>query len=121
MDRRIDVNVGVAYGTDPNRVLQLLMDVTRSTDGIAKQPEPTVLFAGFGANSLDFSIRSWTNNFDEWVKIRSALTVRVHDALKDAGIEIPFPQHDLHLRSVSPGAGAALAGLNKAPVPPTAG
>ena len=121
MDRRIDVNVGVAYGTDPNRVLQLLMEVTRSTDGIAKQPEPTILFAGFGANSLDFSIRSWTNNFDEWVKIRSALTVRVHDALKDAGIEIPFPQHDLHLRSVSPGAGAALAGLNKAPVPPTAG
>jgi small-conductance mechanosensitive channel len=121
MDRRIDVNVGVAYGTDPNRVLQLLMDVTRSTDGIADRPEPTVLFAGFGANSLDFSIRSWTNNFDEWVKIRSALTVRVHDALKDAGIEIPFPQHDLHLRSVSPGAGAALAGLNKAPVPPTAG
>ena len=108
MDRRIDVNVGVAYGTDPNRVLQLLMDVTRSTDGIAKQPEPTILFVGFGANSLDFSIRSWTNNFDEWVKIRSALTVRVHDALKDAGIEIPFPQHDLHLRSVSPGAARLL-------------
>jgi potassium-dependent mechanosensitive channel len=121
MDRRIDVNVGVAYGTDPNRVLQLLMEVTRSTDGIADRPEPTILFMGFGANSLDFAIRSWTNNFDEWVKIRSTLTVRVHDALKDAGIEIPFPQRDLHLRSVSPGASAALAGLNKAPVPPTAG
>jgi potassium efflux system protein len=118
MDRRIDVNVGVAYGTDPNRVLQLLMDVTRSTDGIADRPEPTILFVGFGANSLDFAIRSWTNNFDEWVKIRSALTVRVHDALKDAGIEIPFPQRDLHLRSVSPGASAALAGLTKPPVPP---
>ncbi len=83
--------------------------------------EPTVLFVGFGANSLDFSIRSWTNDFDNWVKIRSALTVRVHDALKNAGIEIPFPQHDLHLRSVSPGASAALAGLNKPPVPPTSG
>jgi small-conductance mechanosensitive channel len=121
MDRRIDVNVGVAYGSDPNRVLQLLMEVTRSTDGIATIPEPTVLFVGFGANSLDFSIRSWTNNFNDWVKIRSALTVRVHDALKDAGIEIPFPQHDLHLRSVSPGAGAVLAGLSKPPVPPTSG
>jgi len=121
MDRRIDVNVGVAYGTDPNRVLQLLMDVTRSTDGIADRPEPTILFVGFGANSLDFAIRSWTNNFDEWVKIRSALTVRVHDALKDAGIEIPFPQHDLHLRSVSPGVSAALAGLKEPPAPPTAG
>ena len=48
------------------------------------------------------------------MKIRSALTVRVYDALKNAGIEIPFPQHDLHLRSVSPGASAALAGLNRA-------
>jgi len=121
LDRRIDVNVGVAYGTDPNRVLQLLMEVTRSTDGIADRPEPTILFVGFGANSLDFAIRSWTNNFDEWVKIRSALTVRVHDALKDAGIEIPFPQHDLHLRSVAPGVSAALAGLKEPPAPPTAG
>jgi small-conductance mechanosensitive channel len=121
MDRRIDVNVGVAYGSDPGRVLQLLMEVTRSTDGIATKPEPTVLFVGFGTNSLDFAIRSWTNNFDEWVKIRSALTVRVHDALKDAGIEIPFPQHDLHLRSVSPGVSAALAGLKEPPAPPTAG
>jgi small-conductance mechanosensitive channel len=121
MDRRIDVNVGVAYGSDPGRVLQLLMEVTRSTDGIATKPEPTVLFVGFGANSLDFAIRSWTNNFDEWVKIRSALTVRVHDALKDAGIEIPFPQQDLHLRTVSPAASAALAGIREPPVPGTSG
>jgi potassium-dependent mechanosensitive channel len=121
MDRRIDVNVGVAYGTDPARVLQLLMEVTSATEGIASKPEPTVLFVGFGANSLDFSIRSWTNDFDNWVKIRSALTVRVYDALRSSGIEIPVPQHDLHLRSVSPGAGAALAGLNKPPVPPTSG
>jgi small-conductance mechanosensitive channel len=121
MDRRIDVNVGVAYGSDPGRVLQLLMDVTRSTDGIASKPEPTILFVGFGVNSLDFSIRSWTNDFDNWVKIRSALTVRVHDALKDAGIEIPFPQHDLHLRTVSPAASAVLAGIGKPPVPGTNG
>jgi small-conductance mechanosensitive channel len=121
MDRRIDVNVGVAYGSDPSRVLQLLMDVTRLTDGIATRPEPTVLFVGFGANSLDFSIRSWTNDFDNWVKIRSALTVRVHDALKDAGIEIPFPQQDLHLRTVSPAASAVLAGIGKPPVPGTNG
>ena len=87
----------------------------------APSREPTVLFVGFGANSLDFSIRAWTNDFDDWVKIRSDLTVRVYDALKDAGIEIPFPQHDLHLRSVSPGASAALAGLKEPPPPPTSG
>jgi small-conductance mechanosensitive channel len=111
MDRRIDVNVGVAYGSDPRKVLELLMDVTVGTEGIAIEPAPAVLFVGFGANSLDFSIRSWTNNFGDWVKIRSNLTVRVHDALMAAGIEIPFPQQDLHVRSVSPAAAAAFAGL----------
>jgi small-conductance mechanosensitive channel len=109
MDRRIDVNVGVAYGTDPRRVLELLMEVTKSTDGIAAEPVPAVLFTGFGASSLDFGIRAWTNNFGDWVKIRSELTIRVYAALQDAGIAIPFPQQDLHLRSVSPEAMAALA------------
>ena len=110
-DRRIDVNVGVAYGTDPRKVLELLMEVTAATPGIATQPEPTVLFVGFGASSLDFAIRAWTNNFGDWVKIRSDLNVRVYDALQAAGIEIPFPQQDVHVRSVAPAAGAALAGL----------
>jgi small-conductance mechanosensitive channel len=121
MDRRIDVNVGVAYGTDPRKVLELLMEVTKATPGIAIHPEPTVLFVGFGANSLDFSIRSWTNNFGDWVKIRSDLTVRVYDALQHAGIEIPFPQQVVHVRSVSPDAGAALAGRTAAPDPRPAG
>ena len=117
MDRRIDVNVGVAYGSDPRKVLELLMGVTVGTEGIATEPAPTVLFVGFGANSLDFSIRSWTNNFGDWVNIRSNLTVRVHDALRAAGIEIPFPQQDLHLRSVAPEAAAAFAGLVTPPGP----
>ena len=115
MDRRIDVNVGVAYGTDPRKVLELLLEVTRSTPGIATEPEPTVLFVGFGTSSLDFAIRSWTNNFGDWVKIRSNLTVRVHDALVAAGIEIPFPQQDVHVRSITPAAGAVLAGMSPPP------
>jgi potassium efflux system protein len=114
MNRRLDVNVGVAYGTDPKKVLELLMDVTKSTPGVAEEPQPTVLFAGFGASSLDFSVRAWTNDFADWVRVRSNLTVRIHDAIVEAGIEIPFPQHDLHLRSVSPDAGAVFAPRTKA-------
>jgi small-conductance mechanosensitive channel len=117
MDRRIDVNVGVAYGTDPRKVLELLMDVTTSTEGIATKPAPTVLFVGFGASSLDFSIRAWTNNFGDWVKIRSELTVRVNEALVAAGVEIPFPQQDLHVKSVTPAAGAVLAGIARPAAP----
>ena len=114
MDRRLDINVGVAYGSDPRRVMDLLLEVSKSTPGVAATPEPAIVFTGFGPSSLDFSIRAWTNTFGEWVSIRSELAVRVHDALRDAGISIPFPQQDVHVRSIAPEAGAALA----RPAPP---
>ena len=118
MTRRIDVNVGVAYGSNPRQVLELLMEVARATPGVAAAPEPTVLFIGFGAHSLDFAIRAWTHDFGAWVTIRSNLSVRVYEALMTAGIAIPFPQHDLHLRSIAPqvraGLEAALSPLKPA-------
>jgi small-conductance mechanosensitive channel len=67
-----------------------------------------VLFMGFGASTLDFSIRAWTHDFDNWINIRSDLMARMYDALRQAGIEIAFPQRDLHLRTVSDEASAAL-------------
>lgn len=100
-NRRVDVDLGVAYGSDVTRVMQLLQETTRSTPGIADDPAPAVLFTGFGASSLDFAIRAWTQRFDEWSTIRSDLMTRLHAALDDASIEIPFPQQDLHVRSVS--------------------
>lgn len=108
MNRRLEIALGVAYGTDPKQVLELLLAVTKATPNVANDPEPMVLFVGFGASSLDFSIRAWTNNYADWVKTRSNLAVRVYDAITDAGIEIPFPQQDLHLRSISPEVQAAL-------------
>jgi small-conductance mechanosensitive channel len=114
MNRRLDVNLGVAYGTDARRVLELLEKVTRGTPGIAPDPEPAFVFLGLGPNALEFGIRAWTNDFGDWVAIKSELVARVYEALREARIEIPFPQHDLHLRSVSPKAGAALGGLRAA-------
>lgn len=120
MDRRIDVNVGVAYGTDPRRVLELLEEVARTTPGVAAAPAPNIVFMGFGASSLDFSIRAWTKDFGDWVNIRSQMTVRIYEALQQAGIEIPFPQQDLHLRSVSLEAAVRLGGGDLQPATPDA-
>lgn len=100
-NRRVDVDLGVAYGSDVTRVMQLLQETTRVTPGIADEPAPAVLFTGFGASSLDFAIRAWTHQFDDWSTIRSDLMGRLHAALDDAGIEIPFPQQDVHVRTVS--------------------
>jgi small-conductance mechanosensitive channel len=98
--RRIDIAVGVAYGSDPGKVLQLLEEVAKEHKEILSHPPPSIIFLGFGESSLDFSARVWTAEFEEWLRIRSDVSVKIYKALHEAGIEIPFPQRDLHLRSV---------------------
>ena len=100
--RRIEVSVGVAYGTDPQRVLDILLDVVAKHDNVLQHPEPLALFVGFGDSSLDFKTLFWTSNFDDWLRIRSDVTVKINQAVTEAGIEIPFPQRDLHLKSIDP-------------------
>lgn len=98
--RRIEVNVGVAYGTDPKTVIEILTKVALENEEVMKEPAPRTVFIGFGDSSLDFQLRAWTNNFDSWIITRSDLNVGVYDALNEAGISIPFPQRDLHLVSM---------------------
>jgi small-conductance mechanosensitive channel len=114
--RRIEILVGVAYGTNPHQVLEILLDVVKQFPNLLTDPAPSALFLGFGESSLDFSLRAWTDNFDEFLTSKSQLTLAVHDAIYAAGIEIPFPQRDLHLRSVDPGAVARIGAVQAAPV-----
>ncbi len=100
--RRIEVKVGVAYGTDPHRVLELLVNVAREHEKALTNPAPHALFLGFGDSSLNFALRFWTADFEHWIQTASEVTVGVNDALKEAGISIPFPQRDLHVRSIDP-------------------
>jgi small-conductance mechanosensitive channel len=108
--RRVEIPVGVAYGTDPERVLALLTETARGDAEVLRHPEPYALFSGFGESSLDFKLRFWTANFDWWVRVASRVTVAVNKAFVEAGIEIPFPQRALHVRSMTWDAQAALAG-----------
>jgi potassium efflux system protein len=119
MNRRIDVEVGVAYGSDPRRVITLLREVAEGTPGIVADPSPAIVFKGFGPSSLDFGIRSWTHDFADWVSIRTEMTARVYETLQREGVEIPFPQQDMNLRSISPEAAARLAGTGPAAPPGT--
>ena len=101
--RRIEVVAGVAYGSDPHKVKELFLKVLADHPDIIDDPAPSVLFKDLGSSSLDFRLLFWTSNYDEWIRIRSDIFFGVHDILKKEGIEIPFPQQDLHLRSVDPG------------------
>jgi small-conductance mechanosensitive channel len=101
--RRIELPVGVAYGTDPERVVSLLTEVGRAHEDVLENPAPMALFQGFGESSLDFLLRVWTDrDYDRTSAIRSEIALATHRSLREAGIEIPFPQRDLHVASVSP-------------------
>jgi len=97
--RRIEIPIGVAYGTDPERVLALLADVAVSNPEVLSDPAPSAIFVAHGNSSLDFELRAWTSS-REWYALRSQLTVAINRAIREAGITIPFPQRDLHLRSI---------------------
>jgi small-conductance mechanosensitive channel len=98
--RRLEVPVGVAYRSDPEEVQRVLMQVVMDEEDILGDPEPMVIFEEFGDSALQFRIYCWIADFDESFAIRSRLYMNVNQALKAAGIEIPFPQRDLHLRSI---------------------
>ena len=107
--RRIEVPVGVAYGCAPRDVQALLLEVANKIRGISFDPPPSVLFTGFGESSLNFVVRVWTDDFDLGGDIGSEMALEIHAALQAAGIEIPFPQRDLHIRSVDAGVVSAMA------------
>jgi len=101
--RRLEVSVGVAYGTDPDNVIRLLQQALAEQEGLLDQPAPMILFTGFGDSSLDFVVRAWVADNDIYVSTQSDLALKVNRILTENGIEIPFPQRDLHLRSVPHG------------------
>ena len=98
--RRIRLKVGTAYGTDPEKVIEILMKAVREHPDVLVYPKPMVIFKGFGESSLDFEGLFWTSNFENWMEVNSDVAVSMNKMLKQEGIEIPFPQRDLHLRSV---------------------
>ena len=113
--RRIVLSLGVAYGSNPNEVIALLVNTALQHPKVLRVPEPGVAFKGFGESSLDFELLMWTAEFEDAGSIKSEVGVAVYEALQKAGIEIPFPQRDLHLRTVDEGAAGALR--NEAQIP----
>ncbi|HUM11971.1 MAG TPA: mechanosensitive ion channel domain-containing protein [Myxococcaceae bacterium] len=97
--RRTDIDLGVAYGTPPERVRELLLQVASQHPEVLKVPEPVALFTGFGDSALNFQLQVWTAA-DTWVRVASELRTAIDRVLGEAGIAIPFPQRDLHLVSV---------------------
>ncbi|HYV64914.1 MAG TPA: mechanosensitive ion channel domain-containing protein, partial [Myxococcales bacterium] len=117
--RRVDIALGVAYGTEPARVIELLLAIAKGNGAVSAAPEPVAFFTGFGDSALQFELRVWTA-VDTWVATASDLRASIHETLPRAGLVLAFPQLDVWVRSVPPGAKGAtqvLPGIARLPSP----
>ncbi|WP_462251034.1 mechanosensitive ion channel family protein [Ekhidna sp.] len=97
---RFDIPVGVSYQEDPVEVRNVLLDVARENEHVLKTPAPHVFFDEFGDSSLNFTLAIWTSTYtDKPRKLKSELYFSIFEKLKEKGIEIPFPQRDIHIKS----------------------
>ena len=97
---RFNIPIGVSYKEDPQIIKKLLLEVAAENKGILDKPKPDVLFKNFGDSSLDFNLRIWTREFINRPNVlKSQIYYSVFEKFKEHGIEIPFPQRDLHIKN----------------------
>jgi potassium-dependent mechanosensitive channel len=92
--------VGVAYGADSALVMQTLSECAQAHSGVLQSPEPQVLCRSFGDSALDFALCAWGVDLDTRGQVASDLRQDIDRQFRQGGIAMPFPQRDLHVRSV---------------------
>jgi small-conductance mechanosensitive channel len=106
---RVTVPIGVAYGTDVEQLRELLLKIALEHPLVIKDSArvspPKVLFRSFGDSALNFELRCFIRLVDRRLDTQSELNFAIERTLREAGIQIPFPQRDLHVRSIDPSIG----------------
>jgi small-conductance mechanosensitive channel len=101
---RVRIQVGVSYSSDPRRAVALMLEAADECPRVLANPRPNALVTGFGDSSVDLELRAWINDPIEGVgNMRSDVLLRIWDKFHDNGIEIPFPQRDVHVKSMPSG------------------
>lgn len=103
-DRRVRFNfpVGVHYKEDPETIKKLLKEVAADNEGVLKTPSPDVLFDDFADSAMVFILRVWTTRYIQKPGVlKSQLYYAIHKKFKEHNIEIPYPQRDLHIKTVN--------------------
>lgn len=97
---RLDINIGVAYGTDTQKAQRLMEDIARAQPEVLKDPAPQAFFVSFGESSLDLRLLVWIGDYARKLVVTDRLNHAIDAAFKQAGIEIPFPQRVIYVREL---------------------
>lgn len=98
---RFQIPVAVSYKEDPEKVRDVIVDVARKNDAVLKDPPPIVRFSEYGDSALIFSLRAWTTEFiNRPGAFRSMLYFDIFKRFREEGIEIPYPQRDIHIKDI---------------------
>ncbi|MBN1908401.1 MAG: mechanosensitive ion channel [Pirellulales bacterium] len=99
---RVVINVGVAYGSDTELATELLLKIATEHPRVLEDPAPRVTFEGFGDSALTFVLRCFLPSLEKRLDVIHSLHTSIDKAFREAGIEIAFPQRDVHVRTISP-------------------
>ena len=110
---RIELTVGVAYGSDVARAKKILFDICKAHPSIVDDPPTQITFEEFGDSTLNLVVRTYLNEVVSRLPVIDSLHMQINDKFKEAEIEIAFPQQDLHLRSVDEDLAKAFAQLQQ--------
>jgi len=99
---RLEVDVGVSYNSDLDTVLRALQEVAEENPEVLRHPAPEVLHRGLGDSLWNMQLRAWIDTPKRYHQVRSALHCAIVRKFRENGVEIPFPQRDLHVRSPLP-------------------
>ena len=97
---RVIIRVGIAYGSDTARAQQVMVDIARENPLVKQIPRPEVVFTSFGNSTLDFELRVMIPTREVYFKVIHELNMAIDAAFREAGIEIAFPQQDIHIRGI---------------------
>ena len=100
--------IGVAYGTDLVKATEGIKQVLEANNDVMLHPPISILVHDFADSAVNFRILFWTNNYDRWTILKSEILKAVYQKFDELGVNIPFPQRDLHIKSLSEEAGRML-------------
>ncbi len=97
--RRITIDVGVAYGTDLDTAVKVAMEAVKKIDGVLDDPAPQVVITELADSSINLQVRVWVKK-ENYGRVRPEVIKAIYNAYNEAGIEIPYPQLDVHVRDM---------------------